>query len=381
MNLSRRAFLEHSLLYAALAPFASQAAQAEGMKPRAFSNTQGSNMKLSRNEYDYRPPRLQDLQTASDPLIVLCTLLARADNSPLSERRRDPGFLIDRDGQSIQDPAGHDQRPAFDSPVNVSFEKWGEYWRKVHGPRFLYAQKPQDGGIQRMVRYDQVHRLAFGPSKGSSLPYLPPVDNDGELFHTVVDHVPAYRRPDWDGIAYLGFKSTDDMGAVFSQPSLAATIIPEDKAIFRELAPVLSRQHIIIPSATQRDPILLVKTHQRRAGLSRQEFQHQWLAEHADLVRTTPATARYVRRYVQLHAIGPEQEGQPFWHPASNKIDGVTLMAFSSLNDLEDFMLSEDYQAIERDEQRFADAERSDFWTAMGINVVNRIQQEVATPR
>src|SRR6476661_119820 len=100
-------------------------------------------------------------------------------------------------------------------------------------------------------------------------------------------------------MAYLAFETPEDLKAVLSQEEIRTKILPEDQAIFRELAPVVSLEHIILPSATQRDPILLVKTHCRQEGISRLEFQEYWLYRHADLVLAKLATHKYVKRYAQ----------------------------------------------------------------------------------
>ncbi|GLI09148.1 hypothetical protein YDYSG_51800 [Paenibacillus tyrfis] len=182
-------------------------------------------------------------------------------------------------------------------------------------------------------------------------------------------------------MAYLAFNTPDDLKAVFSQEKLRTKIVPEDQAIFRELAPVIATEHIILPSATQRDPILLVKIHRRQEGMSREEFQERWLRKHASLVLAKPATHKYVKRYVQLHNMGPVSEGEPFWHPVSSGIDGITIMAFANMNDVEDFLMTDEYSEIEKDEHLIADPKVSEYWTGLNYNVVNRVYPEHATIR
>lgn len=323
-----------------------------------------------------RPPYLTSFRSAEGPLIALSTLLSRADSTPLSQRRRDPTNLLDCEGRPIADPSIAPPALAFEVDANVSFEKWQEYWRKIHGPRFIHAQDPGASGIERLLRYDQVHRIPGGPTSFVAPPYAAPVDQDGQLFDSVVCRVPGYRRPQWDGIAYLAFETIDDLKAVLNQEKVRTRITPEDQVIFREIAPVVTAEYIILPSATQRDPILLVKTHEKREGITRAEFQEHWLHHHANLVLTKPATHRYVKRYAQLHNVGPVVEGQPFWHPAGSRIDGVTIMAFANMNDVEDFLISDDYADVEADEHLIADPVRSEYWTALTYNVVNRIHPE-----
>ena len=45
-------------------------------------------------------------------------------------------------------------------------------------------------------------------------------------------------------------------------------------------------------------------------------------------------------------------QGAPFFHPAGRRIDGVSVMAFASMKDVETFLLSDSYAAIEQAETR-----------------------------
>lgn len=154
-------------------------------------------------------------------------------------------------------------------------------------------------------------------------------------------------------------------------------ILPEDQAIFRDIAPVLSRQYVIVPSATGNEAITLVKLHVRGPAVGREAFQQWWLREHAPLA--VVQSKGWVRRYVQLHNIGPMEPGQPLYHPQASAIDGVTLMGFSSINDLEDFLCSPEHQAITEDEARMTDPAAGEWWTTIGMVLVNRIAPEHAT--
>ena len=80
-----------------------------------------------------------------------------------------------------------------------------------------------------------------------------------------------------------------------------------------------------------------------------------------------------MRRYAQLHNIGSTQKD-----PEGSKIDAVSVLAFASLNDVEDYFLSSDHAAIEASEQALA-GEGSEWWTAITYSVVNRLLPEVAT--
>ncbi|WP_413439430.1 EthD domain-containing protein [Sulfuriferula sp. GW1] len=328
-----------------------------------------------------RAPYLQPRSGTDEPLIVLCSFLSRADNTPLQERRRGDGHMLDAQGQVIADPAVDPAANAFEGNPNLNFEKWGEYWRKVHGVRFTYVEEPDDRSLERLQRYDQLHRVAAGPTESSTPPYAAPIDDNGRLFPTVIGHIAPYRRPRWDGIAYLNFAGPEDIAAALANKRVRSKILPEDQAIFRDIAPVLSRQYILLPSASGNDAITLVKTHVRRPDSSRAEFQRWWLQEHADTVLAQPDTPRLVKRYVQLHNIGPTETGQPFFHPETSGIDGVTLMAFASMNDLEDFLLTDSQRVIADSEATMTAAGSTEYWTALGFVLVNRIAPEQVSRR
>src|SRR5690349_15983787 len=76
-----------------------------------------------------------DVGTA--PLTVLFSFLSRADSTPLDQRSRAGGHILGKDGKVISDPAADPFANAFEPNPNLNFEHWGDYWRKVHGIRFL----------------------------------------------------------------------------------------------------------------------------------------------------------------------------------------------------------------------------------------------------
>lgn len=324
-----------------------------------------------------RAPYLQPRPAGEQPLTVLCSLLSRADNTPLAERTRADGHVLDHAGNVIADPATAPFANAFEADPNLNFEHWGDYWRKVHGVRFLHAEEADDCSLERLLRYEQLHRFAPGPTHTDVPPYRAPVDAQGRLWPGVIGHVQAYRRPRWDGIAYLGFANPEDIAAVLGNARVRVKIVPEDRTIFRDIAAMLTRQYIIVPSVTGAEAVTLVKLHLRRPALRRETFQRWWLREHAPLVAAQ--SKGWARRYVQLHSIGPIQPGQPFYHPQASVIDGVTLMSFASVDDLEDFLRSPGYRAIADDETRMIDTLAGEWWTSIGMVLVNRIGPERAS--
>lgn len=311
------------------------------------------------------------------PLTVLFSLLSRSDSTPVGERSRAVGHDLDHQGEVIADPAADPSANALQPNPNLSFEHWGEYWRKVHGPRFVHTEEPGDHSLERLLRYEQLHRFAPGPSSYNAPPYQFPVDAHGKLWPTIVGHVPPYVRPAWDGAAYLHFARLEDMAVVFGNDRVQLKIAPEDRAIFRNIAPLPARQYIVVPSTSGNEPITLVKLHVRAHHTTRAAFQAWWLREHAPVV--AGHTGGLVRRYVQLHSLGPTAPGEPFFHPDACNIDGVSLWNFANVDDLEDFLRSEDYQVITRHEQRMIDTCAGEWWTSIGMMIVNRIGAERIT--
>ncbi|MDX7990738.1 hypothetical protein [Xenorhabdus littoralis] len=325
-----------------------------------------------------RPPYITARPGTHEPLTVVCSFLSRADNTPLSERSFADGHLLDHNNNVIVDPSENPSDNAFEGKPNINFEHWGEYWRKVHGARFIHPETDVDVSIlEKLIRYDQLHRLAAGPTQTDTVPYRVPVDESGKLWSTVIGHIEPYRRPDWDGIAYLNFSSEEDIPLLLGSERVVQKILPEDKTIFRDIAPLLSKQYIVIPSEHGNEAITLVKTHQRRSNIDRIEFQEWWLGKYAAEVHKRNEETKIIKRYVQLHNIGPTEEGQPFYHKYTSSLDGVSLLSFSSINDLEDYLRSPLYQDLIAFEA--TKNETTEYWTSTSITLVNRIRPEYPT--
>ncbi|WP_321956359.1 EthD domain-containing protein [Paraburkholderia bannensis] len=324
-----------------------------------------------------RAPHIATRKGTSEPLTVLFSLLSRADNSPLETRRVGDGHALNVFGSLMADPDYDPSSVGFDSDANVSFEHWGEYWRKVHGVRFTHVEEPDDVSLERLLRYDQLHRFAPGPTSSDAPPYRAPADASGKLWPRVIGHIPPYHRPRWDGVAYLNFATREDIAAVFANERVRTKILPEDQAMFRDIAPVLARQQVIIPSETGNEAITLVKLHARKGDETRETFQQWWLDEHAEHVTAELRAGKLVKRYVQLHNIGGTAADEPFYHPQATQIDGVSLLGFASLSDLEDFLASPANASIVQHESLKIDHATSEYWTTIDMLIVNRVRQEI----
>ncbi|MBR1221324.1 EthD domain-containing protein [Bradyrhizobium sp. U87765 SZCCT0131] len=304
--------------------------------------------------------------------IAVLSFLSRADATPFPARRRSAGHLLDHDGAILVDPAADPARHAFGSDPNLNFETWGDYWRKVHGVRFLHAEG-DDAILDRLLRYDQIHRVAAAPSGLTPPPYHPPLDADGRLHTSVIGQLPPYRRPAWDGAAYLVFAERDDVAAVLGSARVRRAIMPEDRVMFREIAPLLARQHVVLPGPDGRDAVTMIRTHTRRAGVDRHAVQDHWRGAHADLVLAQPDTRRLLRSYVQLHNIGPQAEGEPFFHAATAPFDVVSLLGFATMSDAEEFCISDGARTISDAEAQVMIPAGHDDFTGVTFHLRDRI--------
>lgn len=337
------------------------------------------NLKKDGSPDGLRPPYLDKFETVESPLFVLPVFLSRADATPENERPRDPANVVDGDGNLIRDLNGGHSALAFEADANISFEKWDEYWRKVHGPRFTYEEGPEDKSMRVLLRYDQIHRVPGGPTSGFPPPYYAPVDANAKLHASVIGRIAPYNRPSFDGLAYMAFRSYEDMVTSFGSGKFPAKIVPEERVMFRAVTHMVTQEYIIVASPRHRDAVSLVKIHRRAADLTRGQFQERWLRDHAPKMVAKPATHQYVRRYAQLHNIGPAREGDLFWHPVSRVWDGITVMSFSCVADLEDFIMSDDYNTMLSDEAEYSDLSLSEYWTGINYNIINRLYPEVVS--
>lgn len=328
---------------------------------------------FDRADNQHRPPVGATVAPTGKPLIVTPTFVSRVDDTPRGERPQDAGSAKSRHGHEVHFPNWRAGALALEGDPNTAFEHWDEYWRKVHGPKFAWDEPGSSSA--KVLRYDQVHRVASGPSSGFPPPYRAMVDGDGRLPSDPWKRVPPFERPRWDGLAYIAYADEDDIEATLGQEKFAERIIADEQTAFRMVTREITREHILIPSERHRDPISLIKIHMRKPELSREAFQTRLLHDHADLVMAQGATKELVRRYAQLHNIGLTQTD-----PEGSKIDAVSILAFACMNDVEDYLVHADHVAIQTSEDALAGA-GSEWWTAVNYSVINRLSPEVATSR
>ncbi len=163
---------------------------------------------------------------------------------------------------------------------------------------------------------------------------------------------------------------------MLKQPQYDKRVVADEQTAFRMVTRSITREYILLPSPQHRDPISLVKIHHRRPELTREAFQERLLRQHAEVVLAQAATHTYVRRYAQLHNIGATQAD-----PEGSRMDAISVLSFASMNDVEDYLATTDYQTIETDEATFIDFDQSEFWTGINYSVINRLLPELATRR
>jgi uncharacterized protein (TIGR02118 family) len=94
----------------------------------------------------------------------------------------------------------------------------------------------------------------------------------------------------------------------------------------------------------------------RNAAMSPRQFHEYWRTEHARKVRSIPACAKYIRRYVQAHTLESE------YASAEPAYDGTAELWFDSVEDKDAFFSDPGYLAVVApDERVFADMDQTRF--------------------
>lgn len=275
-----------------------------------------------------------------------------------------------RHGNEGHLPAWRSGALALEGDPNLGFEHRDAYWRKVHGPEFAWDEPGSSSA--GVLRYDQVHRLASGRSSGFPPPYRAMVDEDGLLPSDPWKRVPGFKRPRREGLAYIANAEEDGVEATPSQDKFAKRIVADEQTRShddaRDHARAYPRSVRAAPRSDQPD-----QDPQARAGA----FPKRLPAPYAGGARPPGAGAgRDTRPGAPVCATAHYRLGQP--DSGGSSIDAVSLFAFASLNDVEDYLVHADHAAIAAWEAAFA-GEGSEWWTAVNYSVVNRLAPEVKT--
>ena len=108
------------------------------------------------------------------PRIVLNAFEVRADTTPeVGLRVSRPGYPANVEGEGITEPDADPRVPALEEDPELRWEAYDEYWRKVHGPKHLHRDGPEDNTTHLLLRYEQQHRIPAGPTSLTPPPYHP----------------------------------------------------------------------------------------------------------------------------------------------------------------------------------------------------------------
>jgi len=113
--------------------------------------------------------------------------------------------------------------------------------------------------------------------------------------------------------------------------------------------------------------VKLIVAIRRKQGLSQKDFHEHWGTQHATLVKSCPASKRYLRKYVQCHTLDEEYSaGEPAF-------DGTAELWFESVTDKESFFSDPDYLSqVKPDESRFSDMSRTLFCLTQEKPIIRR---------
>jgi len=314
------------------------------------------------------------------PLVGFPCSVTRADNTPLNEREKFPNMTVDKNGIGIPDPHKDADKMAFETNPTLMLEHWYEYWRKIHGAKITYKESADDSGADLIATYNQVHRIASGPSSLYAPPYKAPLAADGKITSTPAAEVRPYKRPKYDGVTFFNCKSISDFDKFFASDKYIKKIMPDEAIFCRYFIMSVAAEYIIIPGPAIPDPIVLVKIFYRKSG-TREDFQNRLLWNHADFVYSKPDVQKYVTRYSLNLNIGPSDKNSMFYQEAGQKLEATSAMSFRNMTECEIFLSGDDYRSIEAIENEFVDQEQSEWFTGINYLIVNNVGKEVATNR
>lgn len=303
------------------------------------------------------------------PQAAFPILQVRADNTPNSDKRiRDINSVVDKYGHAITEPDQHPELIALEGNPNLSFEHYGEFWRKVHGPRVAYAGG-KDYMCSGVSEYYQVQRVSAAPSSAFPPPYSPLVDEYGELYDFIYDKVPTYHRPAFDGLVYWAAPTKKKLEPVGTSNHATQKIGHEGELFTRGSAASLCAEYIIIPcTSASLPPVCTVKIHYRKSG-TQQEFQHKLLHSHCDIIAQGPEAQKHIKRFAYLFNINLDPN-ELFYSEAGVQIDAISVTYFKDMGDCEAYYSSEEYQKIQALEDKFLDTERSEWWTGIVYPII-----------
>jgi len=111
--------------------------------------------------------------------------------------------------------------------------------------------------------------------------------------------------------------------------------------------------------------IKLIVGIKRKASMSPEDFHEHWRTSHAELVKTNPASKKYIRKYVQCHTVDQE------YTQGEVAFDGTAELWFDSIEDKDSFFSDPDYlENVSPDEARFADMTTTVFFVTEEESII-----------
>jgi len=112
--------------------------------------------------------------------------------------------------------------------------------------------------------------------------------------------------------------------------------------------------------------IKLIVAIKKNPDFSVADFQSHWRNQHATLVKSNPASQRYIRKYIQCHTLPSEYDAS-----GNAPYDGTAELWFDSVEDKDKFFSDPDYiREIQPDERRFADMENTRFFVTEECSII-----------
>lgn len=207
---------------------------------------------------------------------------------------------------------------------SLAIDEFHTRWREQHGP--LIARTP--GVTERIVRYEQNHRLADDYARGGG----------------------------FDGVAVQWFESMDDFVAMVAHPEYQARVAPDEDALLDRdgLVWILTdEEEVVIPGPERRDDdvIKLICMVKRRPGMSIEDFHTHWRTVHSPLNCGTPSIARHFVRYERNH-----RNRQDYERDGASDFDGTAVEWYPSVQAFYDMLAEPAYRdVIAPDEKDFLD--------------------------
>lgn len=299
---------------------------------------------------------------------VIFSFLSRVDRSPVTERPRSPGHVLNAAGEEVSDDKLDEALDPLGARPDTGLEKWVEYWRKVHGARFLHGEDGARDGLGKLKQYVQLHRYSAGPNSGYPLPYAAPVDEDGKLFPTIAGHIPEFARPAWDGVAFLTFESITGISEVLGSRRFATKIAPEDDAIFRGVFPMLGRKSEVATQNKDAVGVTMIRLHFASPEFRRvTRIDRTSLLDNVHVRLRTLQCARDISSFTIIENQTEPSASGPFNNIMTERLSGVSLLGFPSMRKMEDFVLLSQDERMFEFETDFC--EETQYYTAINFDI------------